>query len=318
MRRLVALIWCCITAGAFAQTDVWLDVDTSIGLPQGEVDDGLALIQAFHSPELNIRGISVVFGNTDLEKAVPIARAITAEFGPENMSVHPGAGSAEEFGQENDAVKAMAAALREKPMTILALGPVTNVGSLIKLHPEDHEKVERIVMVAARRPGQQFRTGTGKQPHRDFNFELDPSAMQALLDSKIELVFAPWEVSSKVWVRAEDLEKLKTKSDSGKFLTEACQSWLAMWKSRFGVDGFNPFDTLGVGWVTHPDLIQTIRVGVWIEEGPDDRVTEGSAPQNKPYLLVDKARRDRRQALYCHTPEPAFTPLLLERLAARP
>ena len=42
-------------------TDVWLDVDTATGI--GDVDDGLMLIQSFHSPEVKIRGISVVFGN---------------------------------------------------------------------------------------------------------------------------------------------------------------------------------------------------------------------------------------------------------------
>ncbi len=55
--------------------DVWIDVDTATG--SGDVDDGLMLIQAFHSPEVNIRGISVVFGNAPLDQALPIARTIT-------------------------------------------------------------------------------------------------------------------------------------------------------------------------------------------------------------------------------------------------
>lgn len=320
MQRLLFTFWFLISifligaAPALAQTDVWLDVDTSIGLHRGEVDDGLALIQAFHSPELNIRGISVVFGNTDLEKAVPIARDLVAKFGPEKMPVHAGAASGDEFGRSNDAVRAMAAALGESPMTILALGPVTNVGSLIKLHPELHEKIERIVMVAARRPGQQFRTGTGEQPHRDFNFELDPAAMQALLDTEIELVFAPWEVSSKVWIKAEDLNALSRRGASGAFIAGACRSWLEMWRERFGVDGFNPFDTLAVGWVTHPELIETMDVGIWIDEGPDDRALKSETPPTKPYLLIDPARRDLRRAIYCHTPKAEFTRILLRRL----
>lgn len=314
-RIIVAFVFVALfSANTPAQTDVWLDVDTSIGLPQGEVDDGLALIQAFHSPELNIRGISVVFGNTELEKAVPIARDLVAKFGPASMQVHPGAASAEEFGKSNDAVRSMAAALREKPLTILALGPVTNAGSLIKLHPELHEKIERIVMVAARRPGQQFRTGTGAQPHRDFNFELDPAAMQALLDTKIELVFAPWEVSSKVWITAADLKSLSGRGASGAFIADACQSWIDMWKERFNVDGFNPFDTLAVGWVTHPELIETVKAGIWIEERPDDRATEGETPAMKPYLLIDPSRDDLRQAIYCHTPKLEFKNLLMKRL----
>ena len=67
----VSLALVLAAAVAHPADNVWLDVDTSIGLPRGEVDDGLALIQAFHSPELAIRGISVVFGNASLEEAAP-------------------------------------------------------------------------------------------------------------------------------------------------------------------------------------------------------------------------------------------------------
>jgi pyrimidine-specific ribonucleoside hydrolase len=302
---------------AAAEIDVWLDVDTSIGLPQGEVDDGLALIQAFHSSELQIRGVSVVFGNTSLEKAVPIAREIVGRFGPPGLAVHSGAASAEDFGQETDAARAMAAALGERRMTILALGPVTNVGTLVKSRPELQERIEAIVMVAARRPGQRFQTGTAREPHRDFNFELDPAAMAAILDTKIPLVFAPWEVSSKVWITREDLDSLAARGGSGAYLAEACRSWLAMWKERFGVDGFNPFDTLAVGWVARPDLIESTPVGVWIEQAPDDRAPPGQEPAMKPYLLVDSSRRDLRQARYCHTPNERFKRLLIQALGSQ-
>jgi len=171
--------------------DVWCDVDTATGL--GDVDDGLMLIQVFHSPELRVRGVSVVFGNTSLKRAVPIAETIVKKFGPAGISVAPGAASPRDLGKKTDAVLTMAAALRERPLTVLAVGPLTNVASLLKRHPELHEKIERIVMVAARRPSQKFISSpTQKLPHRDFNFELDADAMQVVLDSDIPLVFAPW------------------------------------------------------------------------------------------------------------------------------
>lgn len=294
--------------------DVWLDVDTSIGLPQGEVDDGLALIQAFHSPELSIRGLSVVFGNTSLEKAVPIARDLVSRFGPEGLEVLPGAASAQDLGRETAAVERLAAALRERPLTVLALGPVTNVATLLTLHPELAPRIRSIVVVAGRRPGQSFVTGSGATPHRDFNFELDPEGMQFLLDSSVPLVLAPWEVSSKVWIRQAHLDELGRRSPSGRYLAEACASWIELWKDRFDVDGFNPFDTLAVGWVSHPRLIRVVEVSVWIEEGEDDR-RPGAA---KPFLLVDPEREGGRRVTYAYEPEAGFRPLLLERLEAPP
>ena len=48
---------------------VWIDTDPAIGEKERDVDDGLALVQAFRSPELEIRGVSVVFGNAPLASA---------------------------------------------------------------------------------------------------------------------------------------------------------------------------------------------------------------------------------------------------------
>lgn len=306
---------------ASSPVDVWLDVDTANGV--GDVDDGLMVIQAFHSPEVKIRGLSVVFGNTTLEQAVPIARTIVERFGPLGLEIYPGAASAEALGEETAATRALAAALKERPLTILAVGPVTNIGSLLKLHPELAERIERIIMVAARRPGQRFvSSATQARPHRDFNFELDPSAMQVILDTQIPLVFAPWEVSSHVWIGREELAQLKRSGGSGAWIAETSEYWIAMWEANITPRGFNPFDTLALGWVTHPELIDTMPVTVRIEQAVDDRATpeQQAAGRQKPYLHVEPLASDAeesRSVIYCHTPKPEFTPLLLSRLAGR-
>ncbi|MBX3413217.1 MAG: nucleoside hydrolase [Pirellulales bacterium] len=301
--------------------DVWLDVDTATGF--GDVDDGLMVIQAFHSPEVRIRGISVVFGNTTLERAVPIAREIVERFGPEGLSVQAGAASAEELGQETDATRALAGALEERPLTVLAVGPVTNIGTLLKRHPELASRIERLIMVAARRPGQRFKSSDTQQvPHRDFNFELDPAAMQIILDTQIPLVFAPWEVSSHVWLGRDELARLRGASKAGAWIAETSEYWIALWERDITPRGFNPFDTLALGWVTHPQLIESMPVTVQIEQAADDRATaeERAAGKMKPYLHVRplaEGETPARSVIYCHTPQPGFTPLLLERLSGK-
>ncbi len=312
--------WACVAiAMVFAmaahaqKTDVWMDVDVAAGLPNRDVDDALALIQAFNSPELKIRGISAVFGNAPLADGLPIAREVLEKFGPGGLEVKSGAASKDELGQENDATRAMEAALTEQPMTILALGPVTNVATLVQKHPDLQAKIERIVIVAARRPGQKFTYPTaGGQSFRDFNFESDPEAMKVLLDTPIELVFAPWEVSSHVWITPDDLARNATYGGAGIWIEEKCTPWAQMWIDRFKTVGFNPFDTLAVGWVTHPKLIETIPVTVWIEEGPDD-TKPADVAQPKPYLLV-KEGGDGRKAIYGVKPAPQFTRVLMDRL----
>ncbi|CAK9020446.1 Pyrimidine-specific ribonucleoside hydrolase RihA (Cytidine/uridine-specific hydrolase) [Durusdinium trenchii] len=310
MRRLI---------GGATPIDVWLDVDTATGV--GDVDDGLMLIQVFHSPEFKVRGLSVVFGNTTLERAVPIAKEIVSKFGPEDLSVNPGAASEEDLGEETKAVQAMAAALEEAPMTLLAVGPVTNVASLLMLHPELHDRIDRIVMVAARRPGQKFvSSDRQKLPHRDANFEHDAKAMQVILDSDIPLVFAPWEVSSKLWITREDLKNLSDSGESGAWIAKTSAYWITGWELAITDRGFNPFDTLAAGWLSHPELIESMPVSVRIEELPDDRVAGSSSEEaeTKPYLLVSEANTSDREIIYCHTPRPEFKAVLIERLTGLP
>jgi inosine-uridine nucleoside N-ribohydrolase len=296
---------------------VWMDVDIAIGLPEADVDDGLALIQAFHSPEVRVRGISVVFGNTSLQSAVGRAREVVRGFGPEGLGVYPGAASADDFGLETEAVRAMAAALRREPLTILALGPVTNVATLVSLHPELVDRINEIVVVAGRRPGQQFRAGTSNSAHRDFNFELDPQGMELLLGSPVRMVLAPWEVSSQVEFTSQDLASLQGHGEQGRWISENCQSWIGLWRTKFGVDFFNPFDTLAVAWVTHPELIECMDAKVWIEEAPDDRETDSRGGM-KPYLFVAVDHAGGKRVTYCSKPRTGLKSLILARLAGMP
>lgn len=305
---------------ATAQTqpiDVWIDADPSAGLFEQEVDDALALIQAFNSPKLRIHGVSIVFGNAALDDALPIGQRLTELFGPADLPVVGGAAAANQLGNETPAVAAIAEALSKSSLTILALGPVTNVGSLLMRHPELHHKIERIIVVAGRRPGQRFTPNPDRiTAASDFNFERDPAAMQVILDSDIDFVMAPWEVSSKVWITKEDIESLRGSGDSGDWLGSNTGSWIERWKRRYGVEAFNPFDSLAVGWLTHPHLIETVPVSVSIEIRPNDMLKErpNLAQKEKPYLLVDPAQSGARLARYAHTPAPGFKPVLLDHL----
>jgi len=319
MARLIAATLAAIATlsdPARAATDVWLDVDPAAGMFERDVDDGLAMIQAFHSPELNIKGVSVVFGNSPLEDGLRIAKEITGKFGPEGLEVYRGAESAELLGVDTEAVEAMAAALEEGPLTLLAVGPLTNAATLLMNYPHLHDRIDALVVVAGRRPGQRFRPDAAPDnvAFPDANFEHDPAAMREILKTEAPLVMAPWEVSSHVWITHTDLERLAESGASGKWIAEQSESWIKRWERIMKVDGFNPFDTLAIGHVTHPGLIRCMNVGVWIEELPDDLAPAGSN-RTKPYLLVDPDRRDLPQAVYCYEPEAEFKELLMERLS---
>jgi inosine-uridine nucleoside N-ribohydrolase len=307
-------------ATAPAVTPVWIDTDPAIGEPERDVDDGVALVQAFHSPELEIRGVSVVFGNAPLDRGLPIARRLVSEFGPQGLKVFSGAAQASDLSKETDASRALAAALRAGALTILALGPATNVATALAKHPELASRVTRVIAVAGRRPGQRFTTGSSnKAGHRDFNFELDPRAFQVLLDSQVEIVLAPFEISSKIWIKGEDLDRLAAApSADARALVAPSRAWLSLWGRLFGVDGFNPFDTLAVAYAISPAGFACERVKARIETLADD-VTEpgvqGVKVDRKPYLLASNTfAASSPRVTYCATAPAEFKQDLLARL----
>lgn len=307
---------------------VWIDTDPSVtteGERAKEVDDGFALIQAFNSPELDIRGVTVVFGNAPFEMAWPIGQEIVSRFGPAGLPVFPGAAKAEQLGEETEAVKAMTdalrnAALRKEKLTILALGPVTNVATLVKNHPELAANIEEIIAVAGRRPGQSFKSRPD-QPRgfRDFNFELDAPGFQALLDSNVRLTLAPWELSSHVWLREADLQRLQNGTEATRWLYPAAVRWLKQWQTGLQLDGFNPFDTLAIGYLTSPQMIKCEDLPAEIKTLPDDTQSDEDAKKegkkrDKPYLLAGREVNSKRAVKYCYLPAPEFKEDLMMRL----
>lgn len=309
---------------ARAPRPVWIDTDPSVGRPDRDVDDGLALLQALHAPELRVRGVSSVFGNAALEHADPIARELVGAWAPD-VPVFTGADGPHRA--ETPAVQALARALRAEPLTLLVLGPATNVAALLHHHPELAERIERVVAVAGRRPGQRFTTGeTNDRGHRDFNFEQDPDAFAELLSHGVPVVLAPFEISSKVWVTAPFLDALAADPHAGRLVPPA-RRWLDLWRDTFAVDGFNPFDTLAVGRLTHPHLQDCFAGRARLEEGPDDRTAaamQGTDAPTKPYLLVEPGPPEAgaegvHAVVYCHDVDAGrFLDTLARQLTAGP
>ena len=155
------------------------------------------------------------------------------------------------------------------------------------------------------------------RPFRDFNFEMDSAGFQVLLDARVPIVLAPWEISSKVWLHQDDLEKLEQGGADVQYLVPPATDWLAWWKENIGVDGFNPFDTLAVGYVLSPSGMTCEQSKAQIEMGPDDTVS-GAAEKSKPYLLVSAQGNSARQVTYCSQADAHFKDDLLARLLSSP
>ncbi|MGS0525707.1 nucleoside hydrolase [Zobellia nedashkovskayae] len=103
---------------------VWIDTDFSVGMTRDkrdgycDVDDGFAVLQLMKAENVEICGISAVFGNTSIENSYPLSQEMSKEFAMGEIPVFRGAGEAINLKEanSNEAVEALAEALRKQPI----------------------------------------------------------------------------------------------------------------------------------------------------------------------------------------------------------
>lgn len=257
---------------------VWIDTDSAVGVPGADIDDGYALLQALGSRTVEVIGVSTVYGNADLEVVHPIAEELLEVAGAYETPLHWGASEPGDLGHPTSASAALAAALDEQPLTVVALGPLTNVATALCGHPGLAHRVERLVMVAGRRPGHAPQQ-PGADRLADPNFERDPAAVSALLELPLPSVtLAGVEAAASVTVRRGHVERLAAGPPAARWLAERSADWLASSRERFAVDGFHPCDTLAVGLVAAPGSVATEPVTAAVVDtasGPELRAAAG-------------------------------------------
>ncbi|USD66144.1 nucleoside hydrolase [Vibrio sp. SCSIO 43136] len=310
---------------ALEKTKVWVDTDISIGTQSEsgvpcDVDDAYALLSLFNSTNVKVVGVSAVFGNTDVDTAYKLAKTMAKRFGPVALPVKKGAAAKLDVNEvkENKAVLALAEALRKQSMTIVSIGPATNIATLILLYPELAKQIDQVIFVAGRSSVKQsFVVGPKQEvPFRDLNFDLDPDAMKVLIESCVPVVLTPFELANQVWMTQSDLQTLGESSGAGKYLKKHTQPWLEMWENKFGAQGFNPFDALAAGFVENPNNYQWEKVAVEFPIAPDDTKAGRFSTGNsyKPYLVASHECQSANTVLMCTGVTPDFCSSLVSRI----
>ncbi len=276
---------------------VWIDTDLSVGMMRHrgpgycDVDDGYAVLQLMKADNVEIKGISAVFGNTILENALKLSKFMNDEFAAGKIPVFEGAGEALNLQniQTNEAVEALANELRNTKLIIMAIGPATNVGLLLLLYPDLASQIIELVLVAGRRKHTDyFEIGNQGRRAQDLNFDLDNDAFRIMFENKVKVVLCPFEISNKVWVKKEDLESI-AKGDAGnKWIAKESENWLAQW-IYLGAHGFNPFDVLASHYIMAPEDIISEEINAHLEIHINDTIQEDNDNRVfKQYLICDK------------------------------
>ncbi|RPJ11007.1 MAG: nucleoside hydrolase [Deltaproteobacteria bacterium] len=289
-------------------------IDCDVG-----VDDALALILAFHSPELEVMAVTGVNGNAPLELVFENIQRVLALIRPEGRpliargadrplkgrpvyahSVHgeSGLGGAKIGrkedetwwqcfdGQANELITTLARQ-HAGEITLIATGPLTNVALGIQEDPEGMRGLKGVISM-----GGAVRTKGNVTDYAEFNIFSDPVAARIVFESELPVTLVPLDVTHQVFLTPELLEtRVNPLSNAfSKFVIDAIGYDMAAHQFRTREVMFL-HDPLAVGVVLNPGLVKTKRLSLRVETQEGDhfgRIQEvGKGPEIDVCLEVD-------------------------------
>ena len=253
-------------------------------------DDALAIAMALaSSAEIEIAGITAVAGNVPLEVTYRNARFLCELCGFPEVPVHAGAerpfvgapvtatrhhGESGLEGVEvpmpaapvesHGAVEFMADTLRadgDGAITIVAVGPFTNVALLFEEHPDVVSKVREIVVM-----GGAARAGGNVTPAAEFNVYADPHAAAIVLECGRPITVHGLDVTHQVLAAPGHAERLaRAGGEVARRLAPLLHPAAGSRGARFGPDRSPIHDPCTIAWLLRPELFRSEEVPVACE-----------------------------------------------------
>jgi len=255
---------------------VIIDTDPALGIMMGEVDDGLALIFILNHPEFyEIEGITTVFGNSHVTKGFKLIKSYLELFNHADIPHYMGARSKEHLGVLNKASDFLISSVKEYPneITLLTLGPLTNISTSILKYPEFLDNLKQIVFMGGTiEPTNAFNDKFRFTPQEqfnmtEFNFFNDPIATKIFIEAETitPRIGIGLDVCCRVVFNESHLNKIKSKNTPiSKFLVKYLEPWLSFWKNNIS-KGFYPFDTLVPIQLMKKELFRYIDVNLNVD-----------------------------------------------------
>jgi inosine-uridine nucleoside N-ribohydrolase len=252
-------------------------IDTDCG-----VDDAVAIMIALASPELNVLGLTTVNGNVGVEQVSENVLRLLPFLGREDIPVFRGASRpligrphhAEGVHGRNGlgdvdlpdtgkgiesagAPEGMLRLARENPgLSLVALGPLTNVAIALNLYPELEGLIGEIISMGGA-------IGKGNvTPFAEFNYYADPESVQVVLESKAPLTVVPWDAAINMAHSEEEIRALGFgDSKAGKLLLDMHQPLFAYIEKVYGSRAAMFPDPLCMAYVVDAAIAKQVLAG---------------------------------------------------------
>lgn len=247
-------------------------------------DDAFAILMAAASKEIELLGVTTVFGNSYLENTSKNARRILDLFDLDvpvfagcakplvrNIVVAPqihgpsGLDGAQIPPAKRDIEKLHAIdfmaemAQKHDGLILVPTGPLTNVALFILKYPELLSKISKIVLMGG---GIAFGNVT---PVAEFNIFADPEAARIVFNSSVPIVMAPLDLTHQVIATDAEAERLRKMGWKFSLLADLLMFFKSTYKSVFGIDGAILHDPCTIMYLVHPEIFESKQYYVDVE-----------------------------------------------------
>jgi purine nucleosidase len=256
-------------------------IDTDIG---DDVDDAFAVALALRSPELQILGISTTFGDT--ETRAKLLDRLLAEAGRSDIPVAVGTPTTNiNFTQKRyaegghfarashpRAVDFILDEIRRQPgeITLVAIGPLVNVGALIDKDPQAFHKLQRVVLM-----GGSIERGYGDlgyvKPHgpdAEWNIKNDIPAAQKLFTSGVPIFMMPLDSTQ---LKLDEVKRAAI-FQAGTPITDA----LTLLYHEWGQETPTLFDPMTIAFIDDPKLCPVKPLHITVDDKGFTRAEDGA------------------------------------------
>jgi purine nucleosidase len=285
-------------------------IDCDVG-----VDDALALILAFHSPELEVKAVTGVNGNVPLETVFTNIQKVLSLIQPKHKpfiakgadqplkgqalyahSVHGKSGLGEAkidlrkrkkwwevfSGSASELITQTAHAFPHQ-LTLIAIGPLTNLAIGLQKDVEGMKKLKEIVIM-----GGAVRTKGNVTPYAEFNIFVDPLAAKIVFGSGLPITLVPLDVTHQVCLTPPLIEKRirPINNPFSKFTINAIGYDILHRRFRRGMDLIYLHDPLAVGVVIKADLVKKEKLLINVETQEGHRFGQTLEAEGTPTIEV--------------------------------
>ncbi len=271
-------------------------------------DDAMAILWALALPELEIRAVTTVAGNSSIDRVtdnavrvltkagvtdIPVARGLseplvrnlisesfgTAVHGESGMDGPPLPAKGFEISKL-DAYELMVKVLEEseEKVTIVAIGPLSNLAVLFKLRPDLKSRIGRISMMGG---------GAARgnwTPAAEYNIYADVEAAYVVFHSGIPITMEGLDVTQKAYITREETERLRSQGNEISLFTAELIDYFGRYHYEVEhLPGCTLHDPTAVAAIIHPEWFTRIDCNVDIEM--DGALTKGmTVVDDKNYL----------------------------------